>query len=172
MRRLKTLLALCAGHALCDYPLQGDFLAKGKNHKQPIPGVPFGHCLSAHALIQAGMVLAITDSVPLAVAELAIHAATDYAKCDGKLTFNQDQAIHYGCKVLWAFLAAAPAGSKSDVARLRSLSSRESENPAEKRYWDGAPCNFPECECSPAERCGQAAVSEHPSNPSTEERQS
>ena len=30
---LHTLLLLIAGHALCDYPLQGDFLAKAKNHK-------------------------------------------------------------------------------------------------------------------------------------------
>lgn len=102
---MKKFLLLCAGHALCDYPLQGDFLAKGKNHTAPISGVPFQQCLGAHALIHAGMVLVVTESVSLAMAELAIHAATDYAKCDGKLTFNQDQAIHYGCKLLWSLLA-------------------------------------------------------------------
>jgi hypothetical protein len=31
------VLLLFAGHALCDYPLQGDFLARGKNHCNPIP---------------------------------------------------------------------------------------------------------------------------------------
>jgi hypothetical protein len=50
------------------------------------------------------MVLLITGSVWMACAELVIHAATDYAKCDLKLTFNQDQAIHYVCKLLWAVL--------------------------------------------------------------------
>jgi len=102
---MKTLLMLLAGHALCDYPLQGDFLAKAKNHTAPIHGVPYQQALGAHAAIHAGMVLAITDSVPLALAEFAIHTATDYAKCAGKLSFNQDQSIHFACKVLWSILA-------------------------------------------------------------------
>lgn len=33
--------ALVAGHALADYPLQGDFLARAKNRAAPIPGVPW-----------------------------------------------------------------------------------------------------------------------------------
>jgi len=99
----KMFLLLC-GHALCDYPLQGDFLARGKNHKAPIPGVPFYHCLVAHALIHAGMVYLVTGSLWLGIAEFVLHAATDYAKCDGRLTFNQDQAVHVACKLLWAVL--------------------------------------------------------------------
>jgi hypothetical protein len=98
------VLLLFAGHALCDYPLQGDFLAKGKNHKAPIAGIPFWQCLFAHALIHAGMVYLVTRSTWMALAELGIHTATDYAKCDGRITFNQDQAIHFGCKVLWGIL--------------------------------------------------------------------
>lgn len=35
---MELLFILIAGHALADYPLQGDFLAKGKNHKAPIAG--------------------------------------------------------------------------------------------------------------------------------------
>lgn len=101
---LTRMLLLFAGHALCDYPLQGDFLAKGKNHKAPILGVPFYHCLLAHALIHAGMVYLATRSLWMALAELAIHTATDYAKCDGRISFDQDQAIHYACKILWAVL--------------------------------------------------------------------
>lgn len=99
------LLMLCAGHALCDYPLQGDFLARGKNPNAPIPGIPWRQCLFAHALIHAGMVTLITGSVVLGILEFCIHAATDREKCEGKLTFNQDQAIHYGCKLLWAVVA-------------------------------------------------------------------
>jgi hypothetical protein len=99
------LLLLFAGHALCDYSsIQGDFLARGKNHKAPIPDIPFWQCLVAHALIHAGMVYLITKSLPFALAELVIHALTDYAKCDGRITFNQDQAIHYTCKLLWGIL--------------------------------------------------------------------
>lgn len=98
------ILLLFAGHALCDYPLQGDFLARGKNHKNPILGIPSWQMLLAHALIHSGMVYLITRSLWFALAELAIHAATDYAKCDGRISFNQDQAIHYTCKLLWAVL--------------------------------------------------------------------
>ena len=97
-------LLLFAGHALCDYPLQGDFLARGKNHKAPIPGIPWYHCLFAHALIHAAMVYLITRNYTFAICELVIHFWTDYAKCDGKINFNQDQAIHYGCKALWGAL--------------------------------------------------------------------
>lgn len=101
----KFLLLLLAGHALCDYPLQGDFLAKGKNHKLPFPCMPAWQILLAHCLIHCGMVLLVTGSVWLALAELLIHYATDYAKCDGRISFNQDQAIHYTCKFIWAVLA-------------------------------------------------------------------
>jgi hypothetical protein len=104
MAEVPRLLLLFAGHALCDYPLQGDFLARGKNHKSPLPGIPWQQCLFAHALIHSGMVLLLTGSLWFALAELLIHAATDYAKCDGRINFNQDQAIHYTCKLLWAVL--------------------------------------------------------------------
>lgn len=99
------LLLLLAGHALCDYPLQGDFLAKAKNRTTPIPGVPWYQALGAHALIHGGMVALVTKSPAMGVAETVIHAVTDDLKCKGKLSFNQDQAIHAACKVLWAALS-------------------------------------------------------------------
>lgn len=95
------LLMLCAGHALCDYPLQGEFLARGKNHTAPFAGMASWQLLLAHCFIHMGMVLLITGSVWMAVAELAIHFVTDYAKCDGRINFDQDQAIHYACKLMW-----------------------------------------------------------------------
>lgn len=101
---IRLLLLLCAGHALCDYPLQR-FLSEAKNHMKPIPGVPAWQALLAHCFIHMGMVLLITNSIPLAVAELVIHFYTDEAKCDNRISFSQDQAIHYGCKILWAMIA-------------------------------------------------------------------
>lgn len=132
----KVLMYLLMAHCLCDYSFQTDFIAKGKNPFNPLPGVPWYQCLFAHAMIHAGMVLLITKSPWLALAELVIHALTDYAKCAGwfgslnatglasvdasklspnlrrilgispsDLPFNIDQAIHYGCKILWAVLA-------------------------------------------------------------------
>lgn len=99
---------MLVGHALCDYPLQGDFLARGKNHKNPIHGIPFYQCLFAHALIHAGAVSAITGSVVLGVAEFIAHVVIDFGKCDGRYGLNVDQALHFGCKVAWAIIAGIP----------------------------------------------------------------
>lgn len=106
---LMMLLLLIAGHALCDYPLQGDFLARAKNVSAPIPGVPWWQAMWAHCAIHAGMVLLVVGLWPLALAEFVIHFATDHAKCRGRISYNVDQAIHVACKVAWALLAFALA---------------------------------------------------------------
>jgi hypothetical protein len=106
-----TLLALLlVGHALADYPLQGDFLARAKNERAPIPGVPWWQAMTAHCVIHAGMVLMITAIWWLAALEFVIHFVTDRLKCRGQISFNTDQAIHVACKVMWAALAWHVAG--------------------------------------------------------------
>jgi hypothetical protein len=101
-----TLLMLLAGHALCDYPLQGDFLAQGKNRHTKLGAMEGGtmwlHLLTAHALIHGGMVALVTGRADLGVAEAAIHWATDWAKCEGRIGYHTDQAIHVACKLVWA----------------------------------------------------------------------
>jgi hypothetical protein len=100
-----TLLAvLWIFHFLVDYPLQGDFLAKGKNFNTPIPGVPWYWCMSAHCAIQAGAVWLITGSWILALFEFTAHFAIDSFKCDGALSFTADQVLHLSCKIFWAAL--------------------------------------------------------------------
>lgn len=99
------LFYLLAGHALCDYPLQGDFLAKGKNHRNPIPGVPWYQCLIAHSIIHGGMVTLVTGNLLLGVIETSIHALIDFLKCSNKFGFNTDQFLHVVCKVAWYYLA-------------------------------------------------------------------
>lgn len=101
---LKLLILLFAGHALCDYPLQGDFLSRGKNPRNNV-GVPWYWCLSAHSLIHAGMVLLVTGSTSLAVAEFVIHALTDWSKVRGYISVDVDQYIHFVCKAAWAIIA-------------------------------------------------------------------
>jgi hypothetical protein len=101
------IFAMLVGHAVCDYPLQGDFLARGKNHRAPLPGVPWQIILTAHALIHAGAVGLITGSMWLAVAELAWHFIIDFSKSegwfgDGARAFTTDQALHVVCKIAWA----------------------------------------------------------------------
>lgn len=101
MTGLETLALLIAGHALADYPLQGDFLARGKNHTAPIPGVPWWQAMWAHAAIHGGTVGLITGSLWLGLAEFAVHFAIDRGKCSGLYGFNADQALHIVCKVAW-----------------------------------------------------------------------
>lgn len=106
---VEVFLLLCCAHFVADYPLQGDFLAKAKNHTSPMPGVPWYQALAAHSGIHAGAVLLITGSAWLAVAEFVVHCLTDHAKCSGKIGYNADQAIHIGCKVVWVALWAMAA---------------------------------------------------------------
>ncbi len=100
----KLLLLICL-HALCDYPLQGDFLARGKNHKNPISGVPWYQCLLAHSAIHALAVGLVLGPV-FGMAEFVAHALTDYLKSDGAFGFNVDQAIHLLCKLAWVVIFA------------------------------------------------------------------
>lgn len=101
---LPMLAVLWIAHFLCDYPLQGDFLARGKNFNAPLPGVPWYWCMIGHCAIQAGAVWLLTDSWILALFEFIAHFAIDCFKCDGALSFDADQALHLTCKIFWAAL--------------------------------------------------------------------
>jgi hypothetical protein len=96
--------ALMVAHVVCDYPLQGDFLAKAKNRAVPIPGFPWWQGLGAHALMHAGAVAWLTGVWWLGAAEFVAHAVTDDAKCMGRLSLNQDQLIHAICKGAWVLI--------------------------------------------------------------------
>lgn len=95
------LFALLVGHCIADYPLQGDFLAQAKNRNTQIGKVFWPHALFAHSMIHAGFVAAVTGSIALGCSEAAIHAITDWLKCEGKISLNIDQAIHIACKFAW-----------------------------------------------------------------------
>ena len=101
---LVLFLKLAVGHFLCDYPLQGDFLAAAKNHRKPIPGVPWYQALMAHSAIQAGMVWLVTGKLWLAGVEFVFHAGIDWAKSNGNISFNQDQVCHLLCKLAYVFV--------------------------------------------------------------------
>lgn len=111
MTYVNMFLALLFWHALADYPLQGDFLAKAKNKLASIPGVPWWQAMSAHSLIHAGGVAYITGSIWLGAAEFVSHFMIDHAKCTGRFgfspeaDFNIDQAMHIWCNVLWVSVA-------------------------------------------------------------------
>jgi hypothetical protein len=110
MSPLELFGALMVAHAVCDYPLQRDFLAKAKNRVTPIPDFPWWHAMGAHALMHAGAVAWLTGFWWLGALEFVFHFVTDDAKCRGRLTLNQDQFIHALCKVAWVVIAVSWGG--------------------------------------------------------------
>lgn len=101
------LAALIGAHAVCDYPLQGDFLARAKNRFAPIPGVPWFQALGAHASIHGLAVGIVTGIWWLGLLEAVSHFIIDDLKCSGRLSFNGDQAAHVVCKLAWVAIAFA-----------------------------------------------------------------
>lgn len=106
-------LALIMGHMLGDYPLQGAFLASCKNRNtdsssffgtSTVPKGLWVHGLTAHSMIQAGIVWVITGSLMVTMIELVVHWITDFSRCEEWISFNTDQAIHVGCKIVFAGL--------------------------------------------------------------------
>lgn len=101
---VETLFLLLAGHALCDYPLQGDWLSKAKNpNLELVPGETIWPlALTSHVLIHSAMVYLITGMWVLAVLEFCTHWFIDHEKCKGRFGYNTDQYLHIFCKVVWA----------------------------------------------------------------------
>lgn len=102
MAALPMLFWLLVAHALCDFPLQNDYLARAKSKWGGHAEWPFA--LAGHALIQGGGVALVTGSVWLGLAEAVVHAAIDHAKCAGRITYAADQALHVACKLVWLAL--------------------------------------------------------------------
>lgn len=96
---------LVLGHVLADYPLQGDFLAQGKNRNTEIGKIFWPHALFAHSMIHGGMVAIITGIWWLGVLEAFLHGLIDFLKCENKISLNVDQALHYLCKIAWLIIA-------------------------------------------------------------------
>ena len=104
---MELLFKLLIGHAVADFALQSDVMAKGKNRhafqavfpggQKHVPCWPFW--LSAHALIHAGIVWLVTGRIECAIAELLLHWMIDFGKCDNWYGPHVDQALHVLCKV-------------------------------------------------------------------------
>lgn len=110
MSALVLLFAFTIGHAIADFPLQGDFLSRGKNRNSPPPPLADGktspanlwiYLMSAHALIHAGFVWLVSGYVVLALAEFVLHWIIDVAKCEGHTSFATDQWLHVVTKVVY-----------------------------------------------------------------------
>lgn len=92
------VIFLLVGHVVGDYILQNDFMAKAKNHNNPLGQETWKAVLPAHAVIHAGLVYVITGSVVCFLIEAMSHACIDYLKCDRRISFYQDQVLHLAIK--------------------------------------------------------------------------
>lgn len=113
MNPIQVFFALLIGHALADFALQSDSMARGKNRHSPNANLPPGqkpnrvwpYWLGAHALIHGGFVWAITGSAWLGLCETLIHLVIDAAKCEGITNIHEDQGLHVAFKIIWVVLA-------------------------------------------------------------------
>lgn len=105
--------ALLIGHCLADFPLQGDFLSRGKNRNGTPPQLADGtenpkdlwiYLMCAHCLIHAGFVWLITGYLVFALAEFVLHWIIDALKCEGRTSFAMDQWLHIFTKVLFVLI--------------------------------------------------------------------
>ena len=91
-------------HALVDFPLQGDYIAKQKARNQADNRSVWIVALSAHCVIHAGGVWLVSGSLAFGFAELILHALIDIGKGEEKFGLVADQLLHVGCKLAYALL--------------------------------------------------------------------
>lgn len=109
---LTSLFALLMGHAIADFGLQSDAMAKGKNRNRPVdmsivpPGqkyqVTWFYWLTAHSLIHGAAVGIVTGSFIYALVETVMHWLIDFGKCESWYGIHEDQVAHFLCKVVYA----------------------------------------------------------------------
>ena len=109
---LPVFFALLIAHALCDHPLQGQFLALNKNrhYRANDAGLStstlWPYCLTSHALIHAGGVWLVTGSCLLGIIELVLHWVIDFLKEEGIINLHVDQLLHVLCKAAYIIVLA------------------------------------------------------------------
>jgi len=99
------------GHALGDFVLQTEVMARAKSRHYAAAAERsrdfprWYYWLAAHALVHGGIVFAVSGSALLGCIETLLHAGIDFAKCEHKISFHQDQALHLACKIAYCFAA-------------------------------------------------------------------
>lgn len=92
-------LQLIAAHFLCDFALQGDYMARVKSPKSG--AVEWRWAMYGHGAIHGCAVAMVTGSVALGLVEWAAHVAIDHAKCAGAINYHVDQWLHLTCKAAY-----------------------------------------------------------------------
>jgi len=107
-------LKLIFAHAIADFLLQPDKMAKYKSsHTPPSKNlIPKGedpqsfwiHFLLAHAMINGAAIYALTSIAWMAFVEIFVHAYIDYQKCESKISIHQDQLLHLLSKIIYILI--------------------------------------------------------------------
>ena len=93
---LQLLVTLVLFHFLLDFAIQGDFVAQNKGRKllNGNPNPNWYIILTAHSAAHALPVWILTNSYLGLSIVFITHFLIDFTKCEGKLTFLQDQMLH------------------------------------------------------------------------------
>ncbi|MDD9893304.1 MAG: DUF3307 domain-containing protein [Gammaproteobacteria bacterium] len=105
---LEALFLLLAGHALADFGLQTEFVARFKSQQMRFKDninkrddLVWIHVLASHSLIHGLMVYLVLQNIWLALAETVVHGLIDHAKSANRFGFHTDQFLHLGSKLVW-----------------------------------------------------------------------
>ena len=103
---LALFAALVVVHALADFPLQTEYLARQKSRRRADSRGDWVVALSAHCVIHAGGVWLVSGSLAVAAAEFILHCLIDIGKGEEKFGIVTDQSLHLCCKLAYVLVLA------------------------------------------------------------------
>ena len=101
---LAVFAAFVVMHALADFPLQGDYIARQKSRALADSRSDWIVALIAHCVIHAGGVWLVSGSLAFAAAEFLLHGLIDLGKGKEKYGIAVDQSLHLICKSGYALI--------------------------------------------------------------------
>lgn len=109
---LGVLFLFVGSHFICDYVLQTDAIAVGKNRQieEPKFGVQWYYWMAAHCYTHGVGVMAVTYvfteslwlSIYFAFKEFFAHWVIDTIKCSGRVSLHTDQVLHLTYKLFFS----------------------------------------------------------------------
>lgn len=102
---MELFFKLIVAHALMDFTMQPDMMAKAKHRewKRPDHIPAWWYWMLSHALVHGGAVYFVTGQWELGVLETGLHCCIDFMKCEKWTNQHVDQLLHLLCKILYVF---------------------------------------------------------------------
>jgi hypothetical protein len=100
-----TLLVMLFLHTLGDFALQSEAMARGKEKGGETKKNEMRfYWLSAHALIQGGLIFLVFGNPYLFIIEVITHFFIDLAKTHNRTNIHQDQGTHIALRFSYALI--------------------------------------------------------------------